>query len=308
MNLGEAKQRVAMLTGNYSELGTPIVPTAGNVADMYLKMHPYFDMAQKKIAESIYIKKYFYISHLLPFCPEDWQLKTYTHTNEDIIFSAPTAYAYCFKVDGVAEVVIEGIDENGNATELDTVTTYSTGGFEIFKDLIDLDGATYSSIRLRFSGDNYYNIKDIILYNCNFANRYYIPDFGAHIKYSMPSDFYKALEADIKRGKDYEKLANYTWESPTEISVSVYEKGEIRIEYAAKVSTIDSTTLDSYVFEISETAQTAMLYYVAAKMVQKLDPAQHQLLMADYVEAMANITNDTGLKKQQRTVKNVRSW
>ena len=48
-----------------------------------------------------------------------------------------------------------------------------------------------------------------------------------------------------------------------------------------------------------------MLSWVASKLVQKTDPAQSQLLMQDYTERMINIVNDTGLRKQQRTVKRV---
>jgi hypothetical protein len=303
MNLGEAKQRVAMLTGDYSERGVVKLSTDEQVADFYLKMPVLFDMAQKQISEVAYIKKYFYISHIMPFKVEDWQLDTYTHTTQDIEFTSPTAFAYCFKVDSDAEVVISAV-YGGVETELMTIRGYSDGGFTLFKGLID-EPEEYDYIKIKFTGDTYYNIKDIMLFDCKFAHYDMIPDFGAYIRYQMPPDFYRALKADIKRGYNYEPLANFVWESPTEISISVYEKGEIRIEYAATVTTINSNTPDTYEFEISDTAQVAMLSWVASKLVQKTDPAQSQLLMQDYTERMINIVNDTGLRKQQRTVKRV---
>jgi hypothetical protein len=121
----------------------------------------------------------------------------------------------------------------------------------------------------------------------------------------MPSDFYMALKADIKRCFEYEPLANYVWESPTSISISAYEKGEIRIEYASTVTTITSSTPDTYEFEISEQAQNAMIVYVTAMFVQKEDYSQYQLLMSQYIDIIANIKNDVGLQKKQRNVKRI---
>ena len=160
-------------------------------------------------------------------------------------------------------------------------------------------------MQIRFSGDTVYNLKDIALYGVRYPHIDKIPNFGAYVGYSMPDDFYKALRADIKRGTNYEPLADAIWESPTEISIPIVERGEIRIEYAAKVKDITADTADSYEFEISETAQSAMVYYAAALLVQKEDYSQHQLLMQQYVEKMANIDNETGLKRIQRKVKRV---
>lgn len=307
MNLGEAKKRVAMMTGNYSELGTEIAPSATRVKDFYMKLPSLFDMAQKQIATTAYIRKNLYISHLLPFTPEEWQLKTYTHKNNDITFSVPNAYAYCFKVDNDSQIIIEGIDEAGTVTILDEVKGYSLGGFTLFKDLIHLD-KDYKQIQIRFTGDTYYNIKDIALYDVNFTSYASIPDFGAYIRYPMPRNFYKALKAEIKGGTAYEPLSDSAWEIidyDNAITVSASISGEIRIEYAARTCEITSDTEDIYEFEISYEAQLAMLHLVASMVLEKDDYAQSQLQYAKYIERLSNIDADKGLQKRQRVVKAV---
>ena len=108
MNLGEAKNRALMLIGVYSERGETIAETTG-VKDYQLKLPAYFDMAQKHIAESAYVKRYFHISHIMPFTAQNWQLNTYTHATDDIVFSVGKAYAYSFKVDSDALVYIESV-------------------------------------------------------------------------------------------------------------------------------------------------------------------------------------------------------
>ena len=308
MNLGEAKKRVAMMTSNYSELGTEIVSTDTRVKDFYLKLPSLFDMAQKRIASMAHLRKHLYISHLLPFTPEDWQFKIYTHKTDDIVFSVPKAYAYCFKVDNDSQIIIEGLDASGNITILDEITGYSLGGFTLFKDLIDTNDVDYSSIQIRFTGTTYYNIKDIILYDVNFANYDSIPDFGMFMRYPMPRTFYKALKAEMKKGTEYIPLNDSVWEivdNDNAISISVYEQGEIRIEYASMVNEITSDTDDIYEFEISYEAQLAMLHLVTSLLLEKEDYAQSQLQYTKYVEAMANIDHDKGLNKKQRVVKAV---
>lgn len=305
MNLGEAKKRVAMLANYYSELGDVISSNDVRVKDFYMKLPAIFDMAQKQIATTAYIRKHLFISHLLPFKPQAWQFKIYTHKDSDIEFSAPKAYAYCFKVDGDSEIVIEGIGADGSVTTLEEIRGYSTGGFTLFKDFITLD-KEYQQIRIRFTGDTYYNIKDIALYDVNFSTYADIPDFGAYVKYPMPKNFYKALKAEIKSGFDYEPLPDSSWEISefdNSVNVSVFVNGEIRIEYAAKPCEITSDTADYYEFEISEEAQIAMLHLVASIALEKEDYSQSQLQYAKYIERMANIDLDKGLQKRQKTVK-----
>lgn len=302
MILSEAKKQIAMIIDAYSERGEVKTSSDTDVTDFYLKMNSYLDMAQKFIAETKFIRKVFKLSHIMPFTPEEWQFELYTHTDTDIIFSVPVAYAYSFKVDGSAMVYIEGVNQDDTTTELDSIYAYSDDGFTLFKNSISIPTESdFKAIQIRFSGDEYYNIKDIALFNAKYSHYTKIPDFGRYIEYQMPSDFFKILAVQIRRESDWGKLYEFGWESPTVLAVSIYEQGEIRIEYAGSPTTIDDSTSEDYEFEIMTAAQSAMIFYAAALLVQKENFAQHQLLMQQFNIKMTNISN--GTKIHQTRVK-----
>lgn len=294
MTLGQAKSNALMLIDEYSTRGT--VNTNGNIADYKLKFNSYFDIGQKHVAEDKNIKKAYDISHYLPFTPTEAQFESVPHTDTDLIYSSGTGYAYHFSVDDRAEVYIEGIID-GVATELDFISAYSENGFTAYKGLIYSDGVTYDSIQLRFSGDNFYHVKDVVIFTVNYSMPSKIPNFARYIKYEMPSDFMFALNAKIRTKTNYEQLKEFTWENPNTIAVSVYEQGEIRIEYAASPATITENTPDTYKFEIGEYEQGAMIYYVAALCLQHTNLSVYSLLMQQYAEKMINSKSNAVLRQ-----------
>ena len=305
MNLGTAKERIAMLINQYSERGELKDPADDNVVDLYNKMPHYLDIAQKNVAQSKPIKKNFAISHILPLSCHEWQLQTHTHTDTDITYSSAKALAYSFKVDNDATVYIEGIGQDNSVTELMEIFAYSENGFTLFKgNIYPPEDVTFKAVQLRFSGDTFYNIKDIALYEAKYSHYDKIPDFGRHINYEMPKDFIKIISAKIKKNSGYFALDDMVWESPTTLAVSVYEQGEIKIEYEASPSDITSDTADTYEFDIQPQAQDKMILYAAALLVQKEDYAQYQLLMQQYSEGMANL-NLNNVVRQTR-IKRVR--
>lgn len=297
MTLGEIKKRVAMLINTYSERGEIFDNNATNVKDFYLKMNGYIDMAQKSISEIKYVKKNKKITHIVPFNPTSEQFEILTHYSEDIIICASEAHAYSFCVDGDAEVFIEGVKEDGSIDILSSIFPYSDdGGFKRFKDLIYIpEDEQYKSIQLRFSGDYYYNIKNTALFNAKYSTYDKIPDFARYIEYIMPDDFYKIISIKIRDDNGLELLKDFYWKNPNILAVSVYEKGEIIVEYAIKPKTIDADTAEDYELEIGETAQVALAYYVAALLVQKEDYNLYTILMQNYTERMVNISNSIGL-------------
>lgn len=306
MNLGEAKKGIAMLIDRYSERGALISTDDGNVKDFYYKMPFYLDIAQKHIASTKYIRRFFKVSNIMPSLPNNFALKE--HIDTDIVYTASKAFAYSFKVDNIAEVDIEGVNQDDTITVLDSVYAYSDGGFVNFKDLIFVpDNSNFKRIQMRFRGEGYYNIKDVALFPVKYNLQSDIPEYGRYIEYAMPSDFDIALKAEIRKNNEWENLTDFSWENPTTLAVSIFEKGEIRIEYAAKPQEITANTADTYEFEIIPTAQNAMILYATALLIQKEDYSQHQLLMQQYIEQMANIKESNSHIKQTK-VKRTYRW
>lgn len=298
MKLGEIKEQIAMTIDIKGERGNTLAPDNKEVVDYYNKMNAYIDMAQKHIAEKKHIKRRHRFTHILPFEPKEKDFAIQTHRTTDIIVNGGRAYAYSFKVDNYADVVLEGINTDGEKVILDEIPCYADNQFTVFKDIIDYPDIL--SVSLRFTGDYAYNITDVVFYMTKYLSRDKVPTFGRYIDYSMPDDFKRVLDLSIRQDNSIIKLENAYWLEPDTLSISAFEKGEIIIDYAANPKTITSATPDDYELELMEVCQSAIVYYAGALLVSKEDFAQHQLLMNRYVEAMANISNQTGRVLQTR--------
>lgn len=307
MNLGEIKNRIAMTADFYDVRGTVTATTDSNVKSFYLRMPAYIDMAQKLIAQSKLIRRSYRIAHSLPFTPSSGDFEEVEHTDSDLTYSLYPAYAYHFCVSGEATVYVEGVYSDLTTDTLATISAYSDGGFTRFKDLISFDDeAGYTSIQLRFSGDKYYRIRDVKLFGVSYSYYTDIPDYSRYIEYDMPADYGRAISVSIRKHTDYTQLEDFRWETPKKLAVSVYESGELKIDYAAIPDTIDSATEDTYELEIQEEAQIALIDYVAAKLIMHEDYALHNLLMQNYTEKMINISDKIGFR--QTKVKATYRW
>lgn len=287
MTLGQAKKEVLMLVDEYSTRGD--VNTNGNTADYKLKLNSYFNLAQRHIAETKYIKRSHLISHYLPYPPQEQQFESVPHTDIDVIVSAAKGYAFHFAVDGEAVVYVEGVYSDDSVFEVDVIDTRTDGGFESYKGLIEAPSAeTFKEVRLRFSGENYYRIKDVAILPVKYSSKDKIPNFGRYVRYEMPHDFLMALKVDVRNKTAYEPLTAFEWENNDTIAISAFVCGDIRIEYAARPKEITEHTPDTYRFEIGEYEQGAMLYYVAALCMQHNNFSVYSLLMQQYTEKMIN--------------------
>lgn len=305
MILSEAKISLAKLIDNDTTRGVEI--DEANTIDYANKMLLFLDLAQKNIAETKYIRKQFKASQFLPVNPTASQFETTQHKSDDIIFRAATAHAYCFSIDDVAEIYIEGINQDETITILDSIYGYSTEGFNSFKGFIEIpEDSEFKAIQLRFSGNSFYNIKNVALIPVKYSSINRIPNLSRYIKYEMPYDFAKVLAVQIKKQDNYIMLNNFMWDSPTTLAVSVYEQGEIRVEYASKPETINDETSDSYKFEIDESLHGAMLYYAASLLMQHENASLSARFLQMYQEKMINYDNSN--KLQQNKVKKVRQW
>lgn len=287
MTLGQAKKEVLMLVDEYSTRGD--INTNGNTADYGLKLNSYFNLAQRHIAETKYIKRSHLISHYLPYPATAEQFESVPHSDDDVIFSAAKGYAFHFAVDGEAEVYIEGVYPDGTVVEVDAIDTRTDGGFVSHKGLIEpLSPDPFSEVRLRFAGGNYYRIKDVAIFPVRYPSKDKIPNFGRYVRYEMPHDFLMALKVDVRNRTAYEPLTAFEWENNDTLAISAFVSGDVRVEYAAKPKEITSSTPDAYRFEIGEYEQGAMLYYVAALCLQHNNFSVYSLLMQQYTEKMIN--------------------
>lgn len=94
----------------------------------------------------------------------------------------------------------------------------------------------------------------------------------------MDARFYRLHKVE---GGEWEKL------SPTRIAL---QKGKYRLFYHIYPIPIDQDTEDGYEFEISEFAQTALPYYVAAQVtIAEHDQRYHQIYNDEFAAILENV-------------------
>lgn len=97
------------------------------------------------------------------------------------------------------------------------------------------------------------------------------------------------LEAEFERFYRIERIEGGAWErlSPTKVRL---QKGNYTVHYNIYPMTITPHTEDSYVFEISEAAQTALPYYAASQVtIAEHDLRYHQVYADEFAAILENV-------------------
>jgi hypothetical protein len=140
---------------------------------------------------------------------------TLMHINTDIPdMMAKGAKAYYFECDSAYMNAV--IEENisGVWTTLKDITAITpyAGGFVAYKGNLTPTNAA-NDIRVRFTGNYPYNIRNRALFLCNFPTDNDVPDYTPWVTYIMPSDF-MALNKVVQRGSAglYTTVKTMHWE------------------------------------------------------------------------------------------------
>lgn len=268
MNLGQVKDKTTKLINNYSNNGNLISPLDPNQLDYSLRYNSLIDIAQKEIAQIKKIHREKRISqNPIPTLLESplYQFDVEQHLNVDLIYTGKGAKAYYFEVDNQAEIYIE--EEIGGVWVILQMISHSSpvGEYTAYKGLINSSGG---NVRMRFSGNYVYNIRNRALYGYDFPTDDDVPDFTRYKRYFMPDDFYQLnkviLDGNVRESKTYHNTSDFFWEQRNVIALNYFNSGEYRIFYYAYPQNIDDDTDDSYELEVDIEAQEAIPYYVAA--------------------------------------------
>ena len=247
----------------YSVDGVPIPD--GENADYLNRMNRFADTAQKELSQVKKIHAVFNISHN-PIKPQQgllqgFDLKQYL-PGTDLIDIYPGSRAYYFEVDNVADIYIEE-NVNGVWTTLKTINNTVKGQFTAYKGLINASNTT-NQVRLRFSGNYVYNIRNKALYAYPFPTDADVMDYRPYVKYDMPSDFME-LKKVIQQTdpRMYKEMIAYYWEGKRTFVLNYYDTGSFDIHYYRYPTSIDAITPDTYEFEIDTEAQEAIPFFIA---------------------------------------------
>lgn len=297
INLGEAKKKALSLMAEYSVDGVPIPD--GENADYLNRMNRFADSAQKELAQVKKIHAVFNLSHN-PIKPQQgllmgFDLKQYL-PGVDLIDTYIGSKAYYFEVDNVADIYIEE-NVNGVWTALKTINNTVKGQFTAFKGLITASNPL-NQIRLRFSGQYIYNIRNKVLYAYSFPTDDDVMVYRPYVTYQMPSDFME-LQKVIQQGdpRTYAEMIAYKWEGKRTFVLNYYDLGSFDIHYYRYPTSVDSTTLDTYEFEIDTEAQEAIPFYVAGHCLMDENPTLGIQLLNEYQTKLSRLymTDDFGI-------------
>lgn len=299
MNLLQCEDKIIKLLNFYSISGNIISKTDSNYLDYSLRFRVLTDTAQKEIATTA--KKIRKLKHIAQNpIPSQLINPLYSfdivqHLTDDITYSATGSRAYTFKVDNPATIYIE--EQVNNVWGILQVITHTSplNEFTEYKGLIT-PSSILNSVRIRFSGNYVYNIRDIALFAYTFSSPSTIPQYQKYNLYTMPDDFYQLNKVIFKgsptEGYGYNPTSDFYWEKRNVLAVNYNYKGEFTIDYSAYPSTIDDNTVETYEFEIDLEAQEAIPYYVASMMMMHENPSIGNKLYSLYQGKLANLDDN----------------
>lgn len=160
-----------------------------------------------------------------------------------------------------------------------------------------------------YNGKIIYDINNKIVYrvienSLHELTNTYLPINGRYI-IKMPDAFYKLLSVRVACSNEMRSISNAQWISSNELVIPGYYSGNAIIEYAKYPDEIPDNGMvgnREYEFEIKETAQSAMIYYASALVLQLQNITAYYQLMKMYEEVLLNIDTNEGTR-QHKVVK-----
>ena len=239
--------------------------------DIKLKLNNIFNIAQIEACQIQKIRKEYSIVHNVPrneisesVAPDT----IITHNKDDVIFKAKGG-AYHFQVNNIARIVIS--QQGMTNIVLDNT---SKEGFTTYKGFTTGTG----EITLRFTGNSFYSIRNVAIWDIKFASYDDIPNYERYIAYDLPVDFYQLGRVETK-GIDF---ANYRLVNK-KIVISAYEVGEYLVKYNAYPKMIDQDTDDeTYEFDVDLSVAMCLPYYVAGDVLKSDASSDYTSFEAKY--------------------------
>ena len=294
MNLGEVKERVIKLMNEYSNNGVVTPKTSGNYLDYIFRVPDLANDAQMEIAShikipAVYSFTQYPIINLLGL-HAGFDMEQYLPGTEKI-YAGGGAKAYYFEVDRPCTVYIEE-EINSVWTELKKIIITDIVKFTGYKGNLTLTGEN-NCVRMRFTGDYPYVIRNRALFPYNFPSDNDVPTYKAYVAYELPDDYMEFEK--VYRWHDQRQYGvmpeEYRLTGRKTIELNWFTNGQFDVHYFKLPEEIDATTSDDHELEIELRAQFLVPYYVAAMIVMDENQAVGTLLLNQYQNKLANLSN-----------------
>ena len=219
---------------------------------------------------------------------------------DDLTYEAEGAKAYYFEADGNGVVYLEKYDESTEEWSIfGEITLKSNKTFVPYKGFIKELGAFVGGrVRLRFTGEYIYSVKDVALYQYLYSDDLAdIPAYEAYTRYDIKklvTDFMALCCPPIAEA-DENKLLNQDYEQEGESVILLpYDKrGVYKILYEHRPTAIEntgSTTEDTQELDLDDELCSIMPILVAAYVWIEDEPEKSQYYMNLYRERVQEIS------------------
>lgn len=298
MNVTEMRTKTLQIMREYSNNGE-INAESVNL-DYLLSMNNFFDMAQKEIAQTKPINAVYEFSQypISSGLGDRYGFDMIRKTDDDVYMILAGATAYCFSVDNTATVLIQE-NVSGTWVTLDTKTNTTKGSFTEYKDVISASQPT-NEIRVLFTGDYAYNIKNRAMFTDPFETAEDVPSFSPYREYSMPTGFHKLNKvfADVPTGQ-FKEYTGYKFTPDRKIRIDYFAQGNFEVHYHKVPDTIpydaDNIAIGAdYEFQIDAEAQELIplrAAYLALRDEPKIDLST---LLNEYYVGLNNLDPEDG--------------
>jgi len=232
-----------------------------------------------------------------------------THTSDDLIYTAENPVSYYFECDGTGSCVIE----TQAGTVSSTVSMSSSGKYVAYKGF--MSGV---SMQLRFTGSYAYNVRNVAMYK--YKKSALVTDIPAYIDYDA-YDIETLVAAHSIKFKEFskepivrltdsgvkEEYVDYRIKGETVVEINHKDVGEYLISYRRYPAEITSSTLTSYVMDITADAGAALVQYLGSLML-KDENLQYAIMCENkYERLIADAANRKKFRGVQRS-KSTRGW
>lgn len=219
---------------------------------------------------------------------------------DDLTYEAEGAKAYYFEADGNGVVYLEKYDESTEEWSIfGEITLKSNKTFVPYKGFIKELGAFVSGrVRLRFTGEYIYSVKDVALYQYLYSDDLAdIPAYEAYTRYDIKklvTDFMALCCPPIAEADENTLLnQDYEQEGESVILLPYDKRGVYKILYERRPTAIEntgSTTEDTQELDLDDELCSIMPILVAAYVWIEDEPEKSQYYMNLYRERVQEIS------------------
>lgn len=223
---------------------------------------------------------------------------------KDITFEAVGAKAYYFEADGNGVVNIEKYNESNKAWDILSRKTLESKGFIPYRNFIkkeNVEGFAEGRVRLRFSGEFIYSIRNVAMYEHLYSNNVEdIPSYEPFHRYDMTKyadDFIGFAETPVfVDGENLHLNQDYDIESASILLLPFDKQGAYKVIYKCRPKAIEcegNAIEDTTSIDLDEELCYALPNLVAAYIWAEDEPSLAEYYLTLYRERAAEIVATT---------------